>query len=71
MLEEFITPKFQGRGLGKAMQRAFLCVLRALAPEDDALVLGTIDGRNEPSIKTALACGRHKAGSWLFTPRRP
>jgi hypothetical protein len=33
-----------------------------------ALLPGTIGGRNAPSQRTALACGRRVMGGWCFVP---
>jgi hypothetical protein len=45
------------------LQRAVLDRLDiARAP----LVVGTIDARNLPSLRTALRVGRHVVGTWTF-----
>lgn len=52
-----------GKGLAPVLQRAVLDRLDATrAP----LVVGTIDARNLPSLRTALRVGRRIVGTWTF-----
>lgn len=52
-----------GKGLAPILQRAVLDRLDAArAP----LVVGTIDSRNLPSLRTALRVGRRIVGTWTF-----
>jgi len=44
--EIFISKKWKGKGLAKAIQRKFV--------NDDDFIWGTIDAQNLPSYKTAL-----------------
>lgn len=52
-----------GKGLAPILQRAVLDRLDgARAP----FVAGTIDARNQPSLRTALRVGRRVVGAWVF-----
>lgn len=53
--EIFISKKWKGRGLAKAIQRSFV---RRVASEDE-LIWGTIDHSNKPSYQTARSNGRN------------
>lgn len=64
MMDELLEPSFRGQGLGAAMQRAFLDAL----PEREPIIWGTIDPRNEPSIRTAKGVGREIVCGYLFLP---
>lgn len=63
IVEEFVVPEAQGRGLGTALQRGLLQRL----PTGD-VVWGTIHGRNLASQATARRCGRELVETWWFTP---
>lgn len=63
IVEEFVVPQAQGRGLGTALQRGLMQCLPA-----DELVWGTIHHKNMPSRKTAARCGRQAVETWWFTP---
>ena len=62
--EIFVAATHRGRGLGKALQRRFVaeCCPR------DALVWGTIDNDNQPSLGTARANGRLPIRYESFVP---
>jgi hypothetical protein len=58
-----LARQYCGRGLAPVLQRAVLDRLDAArAP----LVVGTIDGSNLPSLRTALRVGRQLVGTWTF-----
>ncbi|MDP7320550.1 MAG: hypothetical protein QF441_08075 [Bacteriovoracaceae bacterium] len=52
--EIFISKKWKGKGLAKAMQRKFV----EMSTKDDDFIWGTVDSHNLPSYKTALSNGR-------------
>lgn len=54
MMELLLVPPFKGQGLASEIQRKFIDVL----PPDIELVWGTIDAKNQASLKTALRVGR-------------
>ena len=62
--EEILAPKFRGRGLGAALQRAGLA---ATAPAGaEGMSWGTIHERNVPSRRTAARVGRQEGDlRWL------
>jgi GNAT superfamily N-acetyltransferase len=63
VVEELLDSGWWGQGLGPALQRAFVDALpQPLGP----WVWGTIDGANQPSLRTALRTGRRVAGAWWF-----
>ncbi|MEZ5022815.1 MAG: GNAT family N-acetyltransferase [Chitinophagales bacterium] len=63
VMEEILLKEYKGKGLGKALQRK---MIEHLSSKDDELLYGTIDNKNIPSIKTALANGRLKTGKYVF-----
>ena len=63
IIEEFVVPEAQGRGLGTALQRGLMHLL----PRGD-LVWGTIHGTNAASLATAARCGREPVETWWFVP---
>jgi GNAT superfamily N-acetyltransferase len=63
IMEEFVVPEAQGRGLGTALQRG---LMHCLPPGD--LVWGTIHGNNAASQATAARCGRKPVETWWFAP---
>ncbi|QDU47336.1 hypothetical protein Mal52_58650 [Symmachiella dynata] len=63
IMEEFVVPEAQGRGLGTALQQGLMQRL----PQGD-LVWGTIQGDNVASQKTAARCGRRPVETWWFIP---
>ena len=63
IIEEFVVPEAQGRGLGTALQRG---LMHLLPPGD--LVWGTIHGTNAASQATAARCGREPVETWWFVP---
>lgn len=65
--EEVILPEAQGQGLAAAAQQGVAQHLARQAP--DALLLGTIDGVNVASQKTASKTGRHPAAAFYFHDR--
>ena len=66
IIEEFVIPAAQGRGLGTALQLGLMQHL----PEC-ALVWGPIDGKNFASQATAARCGREAVETWWFVPIEP
>ncbi len=54
ILEEFIYEPWRGKGLAAFMQQGF----HHLTSDRFETIWGTIDEKNIPSLKTALACGR-------------
>jgi len=58
-----LAKQFRGRGLSAALQRAALDRLDSSATR---VVAGTIDARNEPSLRTALRVGRRIVGTSYF-----
>jgi len=63
MWEIVLARPYCGRGLAPAMQRV---VLDNLDMDQAALVIGTVHGKNLPSLKTALRVGRRIVGCWTF-----
>ena len=63
MLEQFVVPEAQGRGLGATLQRG---LMQRLPPGD--LVWGTIHAANIASQVTAARCGREIVETWWFVP---
>lgn len=63
VMEEILLEEYKGKGLGKALQRK---MIEHLPFKDSELFYGTIDHKNIPSIKTALANGRQKIGKYVF-----
>jgi hypothetical protein len=63
IIEQFVVSEAQGRGLGTALQRGLMHLLR---PGD--LVWGTIHGTNAASQATAARCGREPVETWWFVP---
>jgi hypothetical protein len=63
IMEEFVVPEAQRRGLGIALQRG---LMHRLPPGD--LVWGTIHGTNAASQATAARCGREPVETWWFVP---
>jgi hypothetical protein len=61
IMEQFVIPEAQGRGLGSSLQRGLMLHL----PPGD-LVWGTIHGDNTASQKTAVRCGRELVETWWF-----
>lgn len=62
--EEVVALPFRGRRLASAAQRL---VIRSLAGRDpSALLFGTIDAANTPSLKTARRVGRERVASYRF-----
>lgn len=57
--EEVLAPACRGQGLGPALQRHLIERLPA-----GGVLHGTIDRRNQPSLRTALACGRRELGMY-------
>ncbi len=55
MIEEIFAKGFRGRSLAPALQRR---LIDALPGDEDAILHGTIDGLNEPSLRTARRVGR-------------
>jgi hypothetical protein len=67
MWDIVLAREYCGKGLAPVMQRAVLdCLDTARAP----LVVGTIDSRNLPSLRTALRVGRQVVGTWTFIQHR-
>jgi RimJ/RimL family protein N-acetyltransferase len=65
MWDIVLARPYCGKGLAPVLQRAVLDRLDAVrAP----LVVGTIDARNLPSLRTALRVGRQIVGGWIFVP---
>lgn len=62
MAEFLLTSKFKGQGLAAVVQRKFINEL----PNDFELIWGTIDTKNQPSLKTALKVGRLPIRSEYF-----
>ena len=63
IMEQFVVPEAQGRGLGSALQRG---LMHRLPPGD--LVWGTVHGTNAASQATAARCGREPIETWWFVP---
>lgn len=62
--EEVIALPFRGRGLAVAAQR--LAFQTLATRNSSALVFGTIDAANTPSLKTAERVGRERVASYRF-----
>jgi len=63
MWDIVLARPYCGKGLASILQRAVLDRLDAArAP----LVVGTINARNLPSLRTALRVGRQVVGTWMF-----
>lgn len=66
--EMLLGDALRGRGLATRLQRAALAELdTSHAP----LILGTINARNEPSLRTARRVGRRDVGGWVFVRSAP
>lgn len=63
MWDIVLARQYCGKGLGPILQRA---VLERLDIARAPLVVGTIDARNLPSLRTALRVGRQIVGTWIF-----
>ncbi len=63
VVEQVLDAEYRGRGLAPALQRALLA---RLDRSRSALILGEINDRNQPSLRTALRVGRLDAGGWVF-----
>lgn len=63
---EILDTDLRGRRVAAHVQRRFIDRLDA---RRGALVLGTIEATNEPSLRTALRVGRVEVGRWCFVPR--
>lgn len=61
--EIFISKKWKGKGLAKAIQRKFI----EMGTKDDDFIWGTVDSHNLPSYKTALSNGRRPIRYECFT----
>lgn len=59
MYEELLVAGVRGRGLGPALQRHLIDRL-----PDHNVLWGTIHGYNQPSLRTAIACGRTEVGHY-------
>ncbi|HKO94328.1 MAG TPA: GNAT family N-acetyltransferase [Polyangiaceae bacterium] len=66
MWDIVLARRYCSQGLAPLLQRA---VLDRLDGARAALVVGTIDARNLPSLRTALRVGRHVVGTWTFLTR--
>jgi RimJ/RimL family protein N-acetyltransferase len=62
MMELLLVPPFKGIGLASALQRKFVDEL----PPDIEVIWGTIDAKNQASMKTALRTGRVAVRSECF-----
>ena len=62
MMEQFLIPAFQGRGLASAAQRRLCEVLE----DPSRWLVGTIDAQNVASRCTALRNGRWCVDTWWF-----
>jgi len=67
VVEEALEPRWWGRGLGAGLQ---FRLIQALPARLGPWLWGTIDRRNEASLRTARRVGRSIAGSWWFVPLR-
>jgi hypothetical protein len=70
VIEQILAEELRGQGLAPIVQRMFL---ERIDSNDRKLVLGTIDGANHASLRTALRVGRTDGGGWYFIrdSRRP
>ncbi|MEO8181342.1 MAG: GNAT family protein [Deltaproteobacteria bacterium] len=66
MWDIVLARQYCGQGLAPLLQRA---VLDRLDITRVPLVVGTIDARNLPSLRTALRVGRQVVGTWFFIQR--
>lgn len=55
MIEEVLAKRFRGKGLAPALQRH---LIETLLGSENAILHGTIDASNEPSLRTAKRVGR-------------
>jgi len=68
VVEEVLEPRWWGRGLGACLQ---FRMIQALPARLGPWLWGTIDRRNEASLRTARRVGRAIAGSWWFVRLPP
>jgi len=61
--ELFLDASLQGRGCAPALQRS---LIEHLDAPGATVLFGTIHGTNEPSLRTALRCGRRVVETWWF-----
>ncbi len=66
IMEEVVTVEYSGRGCAAAAQRALAA--RYLQEDKARRLIGTIDGRNVASRKSALSAGRPIVSRYLFVP---
>lgn len=62
--EEVVGRAYRGQGSASRAQRALAAWLCERGR--DALILGTVDGANEASLRTAARAGRRCGGRWWF-----
>lgn len=65
VVDEVLAHPFRGRGLAPHAQRA---LFRALDAEVAPVIWGTIDARNQASLRTARRAGRTDVGGFWFLP---
>ncbi len=63
--EEVVRPEHSGNGYGAQAQRALSSVV------DGAMLHGTIDALNAPSLRTAASAGRPRVGAYWWLRRSP
>jgi hypothetical protein len=65
-LELLLLPRFKKMGLAPVLQRSFIDRVAQLGGYRDAVVWGTIDSHNLPSLRTALRVGRKIVSTECF-----
>jgi len=68
MLEEILDTPFRGKGLAPTLQRMLLDDLAERSADPSAVVFGHIEHDNTPSLRTALAVGRHEVYRTVYLP---